>query len=45
MAQPVELQLDLTVEVHAEGIISAVTHEVPRSDWQRIVGNAGFSSR
>src|SRR5262249_17824159 len=39
----VELQLDLTVEVNAQGVILAVTHWVPRSFQQEIVGNAGFS--
>src|SRR5262249_41642120 len=41
----VELQLDLTVEVNAERVVLAVTHEVPRSEWQGIDGNAGASRR
>src|SRR4051794_19745851 len=39
----VELQLDLTVEVNTQGVILAVTHGVPRSFRQEVVGNAGFS--
>src|SRR5262249_41610135 len=34
----VELQLDLTVEVNAEGVVWAVTHEVPLSFRQEVVG-------
>src|SRR5262249_1444230 len=40
---PVELQLDVTVEVNAQGVIVAVTHWVPRSCRQEVVRNAGFS--
>jgi hypothetical protein len=39
----VELQLDLTVEANSQGVIVAVTHWVPRSFRQEVVGNAGFS--
>ena len=39
----VELQLDLAVEIDAEGVVLAVTHWVPRSFRQEVVGNAGFS--
>src|SRR5262249_18210058 len=39
----VELQLDLAVEVKAQGVMVAVTHWVPRSFRQEWVGNAGFS--
>jgi hypothetical protein len=39
----VELQFDLTVEVNAQGVILAVTHWVPLSFRQEVVGNAGFS--
>jgi hypothetical protein len=39
----VELQLDLAVEVNAQGVIVAVTHWVPLSFRQEVVGNAGFS--
>ena len=41
----VELQLDLTVEVNAEGVVLAVTHKVPRSERRGIDGNAGVSRR
>jgi hypothetical protein len=39
----VELQLDLAVEINAQGVIVAVTHWVPRPFRQNVVGNAGFS--
>jgi hypothetical protein len=39
----VELQLDLAVEVNAQGVIVAVTHRVPRSFRQKAARNAGFS--
>src|SRR5262249_27164047 len=39
----VELQLDVAVEIDAHGVVSAVTHWVPRSFRQEVVGNAGFS--
>src|SRR5262249_38753428 len=39
----VELQLDLAVEIDAQGVIVAVTHWVPRPFRQNVVGNAGFS--
>jgi hypothetical protein len=39
----VELQLDLTVEIDTQGVILAVTHWVPLSFRQEVVGNAGFS--
>src|SRR5262249_58743745 len=39
----VELQLDFAVEIDAHGVVSAVTHWVPRSFRQEVVGNAGFS--
>src|SRR5262249_55938201 len=39
----VELQLDLAVEIDAQGVILAVTHWVPLSFRQEVVGNAGFS--
>src|SRR5262249_31563657 len=39
----VEHQFDLAVEVHAQGVLVAVTHWVPRSFRQEVVGNAGFS--
>jgi hypothetical protein len=34
----VELQLDLTVEVNAAGVVWAVTHEVPLTFRQEVVG-------
>ena len=37
----VELQPDLAVEIDANGVVLAFTHEVPRSFWQVLVGNAG----
>src|SRR5262249_32175950 len=42
-SRAVELQLDWTVEVNAQGVIVAVTPWVPRSFLQVVVGNAGFS--
>src|SRR5262249_51025007 len=39
----VELQLDWAVGIDAQGVMVAVTHEVPRSEWQRIIGTAGIS--
>src|SRR5262249_22967414 len=36
-----ELQLDVTVEVNAQGVLLAVTHWVPRSFRQEVVRNAG----
>jgi hypothetical protein len=39
----VELQLDLTIEIDTQGVILAVTHWVPLSFRQEVVGNAGFS--
>ena len=41
----VELQLDLAVEVNAQGVILAATHRVPLSFRQEVVGNAGFYRR
>jgi hypothetical protein len=38
-----EFQLEVAVEIEAEGVILAVTHGVPRSFQQAVVGNAGFS--
>jgi predicted ester cyclase len=38
-----EFQFELAVEIEAEGVILAVTHGVPRSFRQEVVGNAGFS--
>jgi hypothetical protein len=39
----VKLQLELVVEIDAEGVIGAFTHWGPRSEWQEIVENAGVS--
>src|SRR5262249_21666083 len=39
----VELQLDLAVEVNPHRVILAVTHWVPLSFRQVVVGNAGFA--
>src|SRR5262249_43296592 len=39
----VELQLDLAIEIDAHGVVVAVTHWVPLSFRQEVVGNAGFS--
>src|SRR5262249_37610677 len=39
----VKRQLDLAVEVNAQGVLGTVTHWVPRSFRQEVVGNAGFS--
>jgi hypothetical protein len=39
----VEFELELAVEMEAEGVLVAVTHWVPRSLEQQVVGNAGFS--
>jgi hypothetical protein len=39
----VKFQLELAVEIEAEGVMVAVTHWVPRSFQQEVVGNAGFS--
>src|SRR5262249_7138522 len=39
----VELQLELAVKIDAQGVMVAVTHWVPRSFRQEVVGNAGFS--
>jgi tetratricopeptide (TPR) repeat protein len=39
----VEFQLDAAVEVNAQGVILAVTHWVPLSFREEVVGNAGFS--
>jgi hypothetical protein len=39
----VELQFHCAVELEAEGVIVAVTHWVPRSFQQEVVGNAGSS--
>jgi hypothetical protein len=44
-SRAVELQLDVTVEVNAQGVMLAVTHWVPRSFRQEVVGNAGFSRK
>jgi hypothetical protein len=41
----VELQLELAVEIEAEGIILAVTHWVPWLFPQEVVENAGFSGQ
>src|SRR5262249_30722532 len=41
----VELQLDVTVEVNAQGVMVAVTHWVPRSFRQEVVGNAGLPGK
>src|SRR5262249_45826798 len=38
-----KLQLDFAVEIDAHGVVSAVTHWVPRSFRQEVVGNAGYS--
>src|SRR5262249_51533269 len=40
---PVELQLDLAVEIGSQGVILTLTHGVPRPFRQVVVGNAGFS--
>jgi len=40
---PVELQLDMAVEIDAEGVCLAVTHWVPRSFRQERVRNTGVS--
>ena len=40
---PVKLQFDFAVEIDADGVVLAVTHWVPRSFRQEVVGNAGFS--
>jgi hypothetical protein len=39
----VELQLDQAVEIDSQGVLSAVTHWVPRPFQQGVVGNAGVS--
>jgi hypothetical protein len=39
----VELQLDVAVEINTQGVIVALTHWVPRSFRQEVVGKAGFS--
>jgi hypothetical protein len=39
----VKFQLALTVEIESEGVIFALTHGVPRSLQQEVVGNAWFS--
>src|SRR5262249_3713295 len=41
----VELQLDWAVEIGGDGVVLAVTHWVPRSFQQEVVGNAGFSGK
>jgi hypothetical protein len=37
-----ELQLDVAVEIDAQGVLLAVTHWVSRSFRQEVGGNAGF---
>jgi hypothetical protein len=39
----VKLQFDCAVEIDADGVVVAVTHWVPRSFRQEVVGNARFS--
>src|SRR6516225_5469589 len=39
----VERQLDLAVEIDAQGVVVAVTHRVPLSFGQEVIGNVGFS--
>src|SRR5262249_4184850 len=39
----VKRQLDLAVEVNAQGVLGTVTPWVPRAFRQEVVGNAGFS--
>jgi hypothetical protein len=41
----VELQLELAVEIEAEGVIFAFTRWVPRLFPQDVVENAGFSGQ
>jgi hypothetical protein len=38
----VELQLNFAVEIDAGGVALAVTHWVPRSFRQKVIGNAGL---
>jgi hypothetical protein len=38
----VELQIDLAVEIDAQGVMVAVTHWFPLSFRQEVVENAGF---
>jgi len=41
----VEFQLELAVEIEAEGVIFALTHMVPLSFQQEVFGNAGFCGK